>query len=338
MPIETEFSFAQGPLGQAMTQGVAVDAKPVDLLGHLRAFVGPAAAGKAQRTWKGTGFTMIWRPSFPTQPDAPDFFLQLMMTTETLTFTDITGSGIANRGLLQPDILLGGVAYLQTVEDSFDETGQHFEPGVFANIPQTTNPDEPATVTRMGSIPHGTTVNMQGTAFEAPEPRFATSSITPFRIGSADDGQTGLVHFNEEDLSKPSTARTDLARVAGLTQALLSNPNLFLSQALAGQTIKRMTVIDVFSETNAGTTPDVGGGTDNIAFLVGKGAPPAGGPNADAARASSTFWVEEVTDAAGETFFQLQYTQRVLLNFSGLSWPHVSVATLRLVDTPPATS
>jgi hypothetical protein len=30
-------------------------------------------------------------------------------------------------------------------------------------------------------------------------------------------------------------------------------------------------------------------------------------------------------------FLQLQYTQTVLLNFLGLSWPHVSVATLRKV-------
>jgi hypothetical protein len=28
------------------------------------------------------------------------------------------------------------------------------------------------------------------------------------------------------------------------------------------------------------------------------------------------------------TYTQLQYTQRVILNFNGLSWPHVSVATL----------
>ena len=33
-----------------------------------------------------------------------------------------------------------------------------------------------------------------------------------------------------------------------------------------------------------------------------------------------------------DDFFQLQYTQRVLLNFNGLSWPHITVATLRLVD------
>jgi len=30
----------------------------------------------------------------------------------------------------------------------------------------------------------------------------------------------------------------------------------------------------------------------------------------------------------GRIKHQLQYTQTVLLNFNGLSWPHVSVATL----------
>ncbi|WP_165359408.1 hypothetical protein [Lichenibacterium minor] len=28
------------------------------------------------------------------------------------------------------------------------------------------------------------------------------------------------------------------------------------------------------------------------------------------------------------TATQIQYTQKVILNFAGLSWPHVSVATL----------
>ena len=44
---------------------------------------------------------------------------------------------------------------------------------------------------------------------------------------------------------------------------------------------------------------------------------------------TAIFWVETVTNPDGSTFEQLQYTQRVLLNFNGLSWPHISVATLR---------
>jgi hypothetical protein len=42
----------------------------------------------------------------------------------------------------------------------------------------------------------------------------------------------------------------------------------------------------------------------------------------------ATFWIEEFVDANGKAGTQLQYSQRVLLNFNTLSWPHVSVATL----------
>ena len=40
------------------------------------------------------------------------------------------------------------------------------------------------------------------------------------------------------------------------------------------------------------------------------------------------FWMETVRDANGYARRQLQYSQTVLLNFNGLSWPHVSLATL----------
>ena len=322
MPIDTNFEYHQvvGP--------VSFGAAPADLLGLLRGFVGSQPANKPQRSWKGPGFNMIWRPNFGGESGPSKHFLQLNMTEETLEFTDITGAGIANRGLLQKDIQLGGAAYIQSINDSFDNTGQHFEPGVWAHVPKTENPEEPVTVVRMGSIPHGTTINMQGTAFTAPRPIFNPSSITPFRIGSPDDGVTGLVPFPEEDLSKPSQARTDLARVASLTQAQLSNPNLFLSQAIANQTILSTTVLIISSDSSLpNSVPEVGGGTDNIAFLVGT----AGGPNANAPRVTAIFWIERVKDASGNEYDQLQYTQRVLLDFNGLSWPHVTVATLRAV-------
>lgn len=336
MPIDTNFSFAHRRTGPdaVAADAVAAAVAPADLLGLLRGFVGTASAGKdAQRIWKGTGFNMIWRPNFGSESGTKRHFLQLNFTNETLTFTDITGTGIANRGLLQTQIFLGGAAYLQTINDSFDNTGQHFEPGVWANVPATTNPAEQATVVRMGSIPHGTTINMQGVAFEVTTPQFEKSSITPFRIGSPDDGQTNLVPFpDEQDLSRTTDARTDLARVAALKQSHLDDPNLFLSDAIVGQTITNTVVLVVSSDvTVPPQIPDVGGGSDNIAFLIGKGTPPTGGRNANAVRSTSTFWIEAVKDAYGKEFMQLQYTQRVLLDFSGLSWPHVTVATLRLV-------
>jgi hypothetical protein len=49
--------------------------------------------------------------------------------------------------------------------------------------------------------------------------------------------------------------------------------------------------------------------------------------NANAAFMSAIFWIETVQGPKG-SFLQLQYVQTVLLNFQGLSWPHVSVGTL----------
>ena len=66
----------------------------------------------------------------------------------------------------------------------------------------------------------------------------------------------------------------------------------------------------------------------NHAVLEMRGFLSAGGPNAHAATVSATFWIERVRDKDGNEFDQLQYTQRVLLNFNGLNWPHVTVATL----------
>ncbi len=54
------------------------------------------------------------------------------------------------------------------------------------------------------------------------------------------------------------------------------------------------------------------------------------GPNATVGQFSAIFWIETV-EYDGRQFLQLQYTQTVLLNFADLSWPHVSVATLRKV-------
>jgi nucleoid-associated protein YgaU len=84
-------------------------------------------------------------------------------------------------------------------------------------------------------------------------------------------------------------------------------------------------VLDVSSDQS---TPVFGGGLANTAFLQGS---PSEGPNAQAALVRATFWIETVPGpvADGPDFHQLQYTQTVLLNFNGLSWPHITVATLQ---------
>jgi hypothetical protein len=46
-----------------------------------------------------------------------------------------------------------------------------------------------------------------------------------------------------------------------------------------------------------------------------------------AASATATFWLQTLQGQTAPT--QLQYSQTVLLNFNTLSWPHVTVGTLR---------
>jgi len=100
---------------------------------------------------------------------------------------------------------------------------------------------------------------------------------------------------------------------------MVDNPNTVLHAAIAGQHITSTITLHVSTTDN----PVPGGGTANTAFL--RGGPQ--GPNAVAASVTATFWLETLQGQTAPT--QLQYSQTVLLNFNGLSWPHVTVATLR---------
>ncbi len=266
--------------------------------------------------WEGQGFNTIWRPnSVPNQ----DRFLELELTTETLEFKPIAGK-IPNRGFLQPDIFMVGIHYLQQISH-VNGAGLHLEPGVWAAVPQTSDPREDPTVVRMASIPHGTTIVAQGAILPAiaGPPPITPNNITPFQIGSP----TRLIHFPESTLATATAFRSTPADMAGVTQAMVDDPNSVLTAALTGQTITHTDTLKVSTASAI-----IGGGTSNTAFLEGA----ADGPNANAVSVTSTFWIETVKGAGGQPdFLQLQYTQTVLLNFNGLSWPHVTVATLRKV-------
>ena len=296
MELTSDFSFQPLP--------------PLDSAATLASPLGPLAglAGK----WTGQGFNVIWRPH---HPDAQqDRFLELNVTSEQLELDPISGA-IPNRGLLQPDISMTGLTYLQQISDKNLKAGLHIEPGLWVSIPATTDPKEVATVARLASIPHGTTILAQGTAStSANAPAIPAVSIKPFTIGSPG----GTIDFPEQTLATPSQFRTPGAGLAGVTQAMVNNPNSVLHSAITGQQIHATTTLHV-SSTDA---PVPGGGTSNTAFLKGG----AHGPNAVAASVTATFWLETL---AGQTApQQLQYSQLVLLNFNGLSWPHVTVGTL----------
>jgi hypothetical protein len=336
-------------------------------LGPLAAFVGD---------WAGQGFNTIFRPDntvTPTPLPVPvtsDNILELNLTSESLSFSPPLGV-VPNRGTNpQGDIFLNGVPYVQKVNDITihgESVGIHFEPGIWIHVPATTVPPLGETVTRMASIPHGTTIEAQGNFVTiAGPPKIAPVDITPFQIGNPANKHK----FPSQTASNPKTARipqdlTSYIAAGTITQAILDDPNQLLRDHISKQKIIKTTAIII--NTQAPPIP-FGGGTDNIAFLMGQAAATA--PNANAVQMTAIFWIETVEEvihvppfkpghpphllsakpsAPGQRaaqfsvtppveltapreitvhFNQIQYTQTVFLNFNGLTWPHVSVNTL----------
>lgn len=264
--------------------------------------------------WTGTGFNLIARPNFQNHND---IFLELNLTSETLDFTQIPGN-IPNRGGAQNDINLYGLTYMQKISDATTGGGLHVEPGIWVNVPQTTSPAEAPMVTRMASIPHGNAILVQGKfATTAGAPTFAPANTVPFAIGGPVPAPGTANGFPEYNLSVANAFRT-APLPAGITQAMVTNPNSVLAAAIAHQTIVSTTTLSVATPAQQGA--GIAGGVENISFLE---------TNAQVAQVSATFWIETLRSPSGVQSLQLQYSQTVLLNFLGLSWPHVTVGTLR---------
>ncbi|KAH8802416.1 hypothetical protein F5884DRAFT_886880 [Xylogone sp. PMI_703] len=301
------------PQDNGVTASAITLATPEPPLGVLSNFTGEFA---------GTGFNLIFRPNSgppttttfpnpvtPAPPTPPsENVLELNLTTETLTFSSPLGS-IPNRGLeAQNDIFLNGVPYVQSINDVTNTatgkadgapTGIHFEPGLWMHVPATaTDPVLGESLVRMASIPHGTTINAQAlapTTTIAGPPTIDPVDITPFAIGDP----TKTVPFASQTASDVNTPRLpqDLSKFIAegtITQAILTDPNTVLREAIAGMTVTKTIA---FKVSTTPTAPELGGGTDNIAFL--QGAPTSGtgsqtGPNANAAQMTATFWIETV--------------------------------------------
>jgi hypothetical protein len=401
-PLKTAFEMPlgfsiHGVLEAAQVQALALaPAVAVTLganLGPLSDFAG---------TFAGQGFNTIFRPDSTKTPtpmpgpinttDPPDNVLELNLTQETLSFSDNLGS-IPNRGHAnQADAFLNGVPYVQSINDvtTGAAVGIHFEPGIWLSVPATTNPTEPVTVARMASIPHGTTIEAQGIALPAiaGKPTISPVDITPFTGGNP----AGTIKFQNQTVTNKTTRRipqdlTALNAAGKITQPILDDPNTVLRNQIANQTITQTIVILISTKPgsplprgplpagNNPSSPGFGGGSSNIAFLVGQATPPPGGgpnTNANAFQMDAVFWIETVVYdvqvpplpagtppvvlhpvqtnvpvvpsflaaipfVPGKGFAggvvkvattQIQYSQKVVLDFNGLTWPHVSVASL----------
>jgi hypothetical protein len=92
----------------------------------------------------------------------------------------------------------------------------------------------------------------------------------------------------------------------------------FGSQDFTGVCLKDEDPMAVEVITRA-SAPRTTAGICNIPFVQ---------KDANATSLKATFWIETVQQKNESTFLQLQYTQTVILNFLGIDWPHISIATL----------
>jgi hypothetical protein len=294
-PAEAPFEFGE-PL--AVTAPVSPDPP----LGPLAAFSGK---------WMGKGFNTIFRPNnsvTPTllpKPLAPgDNILELNLTAEELDFSPPLGA-VPNRGTTpQGDIKLNGVPYLQTIKDVTTGIGIHAEPGLWMIVQPTTIPAEGTTLVRMASIPHGTTINAQGTfTTTIGKPTIHSVDMTPFGIGGTQAANP--IPFPSQTAANQDTSRlpqdlTPFIAAGTITPDILSNPNKVIADVISKMNITSHTEINIstkpgipiFGGAPLPATPPFGGGTDNIAFLEGDAGVTK--PNADAIQMEATFWIETV--------------------------------------------
>jgi hypothetical protein len=289
-------------------------AAPGDLGPALKKFVG---------VFHGNGFNMILRPQ--NGPDnrpgtAREVLLEMNFTHEKLSFMDWKVlKDVPNRGFdRQEDVNLRGIPYMQEIEDLVDHTtgkvtktvgngkGIHFEQGLFMRTPALTlfepfkldtrvkqkTPILGPTITRMASIPHGTTINAQSLDPLGPIPGppkagpFAQSEldktiIFPFQLAILDENKKPMravdpindaiksftqLDFNvDTELDRLPLKFKETKASGAIVADQFRNPVNFLTA-----NNKKLKILEHVTFT-VDTQPRLdlwGGGTDNIAQLA----------------------------------------------------------------------
>jgi hypothetical protein len=281
--------------------------QPVDTQTSL---LGPLANLPGE--WQGSGFNLI---SLPDKHDNQPFRVKLNATQEVLNFGEIGGQ-IPNRGSIQDDIEFLGILYEQSIVDATAYSALHVERGIWLNVVDSVNGNS---VVRMSVIPHGDALLALGTMENRNGlPNFMVADSHPFTL----DANGKRVNDTNPVYLQPFT---DAVIPTGIPPSAVQNPNLVLLEAIQGQNIIETTVINVaanpIGDISASPTPIPAnlGGILNIPFVVN---------NANATSFAATFWVETIQHADGSQTLQIQYSQTVILDFIGIKWPHISVATL----------
>ncbi|WP_137938540.1 heme-binding protein [Chitinivorax sp. B] len=265
-------------------------------ISQTEAQLGPLA--ELAGTWTGHGYNLI---AVPDHQHNQIFRLIVNSTKEVLTFTPI-GGPVPNRGSLQNDINIFGLTYLQQVSDAATDEGIHIEPGLWLNVPTTSDPDAPSTIVRQSTIPHGDSLLAQGLAScENRAPVIAPVSPLPTSV----DGKPLPLGYTDPYLNGQFPPGF-----------CMENPNQALVDVLNRQIDQRLEIVNTI---NLPVSSKPAGGIVNIPFIT---------RNANATELDAIFWIETIQRQDGSQFMQLQYTQTVLLVFDEVIWPHISVATL----------
>jgi len=258
-------------------------------------------------TWHGAnGFNLI---AVPDQEGS--FELLIDPYTEDLVVEKVPAT-TPNRGLIVIENI-PTLRYSTTISETADKQNSlmHVESG-FWELAQFPGRNAGFDIFRIASVPHGNAVEAMGTS-------------------SVSDGPPDF------DTGPGALPTGDLPTLAGYTDKYIGLPKypdfspLFPNHTLSAYLQKQ---IDAGFKVTKTVTLRVStrnqGGIANIASIR---------TNAKATEFDATFWIETLQAPDGSVLNQLQYSQRIMIDFpiksdlpgQTISWPHVNVNTLTLV-------
>jgi hypothetical protein len=304
-------------------------------------------------TWMGVGFNMVTLPAFGPKKNngAREEFRVVADATHEIMEFDPIGAPFPNRGSFkepdshvgQHDINIYGVRYRQRVANAETHQPMHMESGFWLLVPETEIPPLPETLVRQAVIPHGNSLLALGPSPQCSDKAPCFDLASPFpdvHVGRRPDLNPGYLHdFLHPDevprlkkVFEPLIVKVE-SPPAPSTKMLDANQTL--RKVIDGQKFIKTVTLKVSAQNpdkpRRESQPEIDefkkhGRIANIPFLAAK--------NADVTEFESTFWIETVQSvdkkgaSVGPKFLQLQYSQRVILDFLGIDWPHISVATL----------
>lgn len=259
-------------------------------------------------TWQSAnGFNMI---AVPDQQGG--FELLVAPYTENLIINAVPAT-TPNRGLYTI-ANLPTLQYSTTIMDithPAEPTLMHVECGFWELVDPAAN--DMFDIFRLASVPHGDALEAMGKSAIIPGPPKIDPKMSGLPFGDLPDvrGYTDeyLFPFKYENFN-PELPNATLIKY-------LEN------QEKNGLKVKETVQLMISTQSNAG-------GINNIESLQ---------DNANPTQFDATFWLETLVDPSGAESLQLQYSQRVLIDFpitsnipgQTITWPHINVNTLTLV-------